>query len=257
MWPHGDDGLGIAWLDGREMHPGTGHHGADHHGHPAAMMTLRTARFDATLSRHDERVLDRSVCDCCQTDSATTARGQLLVYRDRTGGEIRDIHAARLGADGWSTPARVHADDWEMPACPVNGPSVAARGDHVVVGWYTAAGDRPRVMLARSTDAGASFGPPVELDAGDHVQGRVAVALDGGRAWALWTTEVAGRQSIRLATLPADLAGVEHRTELARLAGRGRATGFAQLVARDGMATAAWTDVIDRQPALRAARIRP
>jgi hypothetical protein len=47
-------------------------------------------------------------------------------------------------------PRLVHADNWTMPACPVNGPAVAARGNDVVVGWYTAAGDMAALKLARS-----------------------------------------------------------------------------------------------------------
>src|SRR5690606_26548775 len=159
LWPDRDDGVAIAWLDGRAMQPEAGH--ANHGG---GMMTLRTARFDAALARSDERELDASVCDCCQTASAATDRGRLLVYRDRSADEIRDIYATREGSEGWTDPRRVHTDDWTMPACPVNGPAVDARGHDAIVGWYTAAGDTPRVLVARSTDAGDSFGPVLELD---------------------------------------------------------------------------------------------
>jgi len=250
LWPDGDDAIALAWLDGRHMH------GAAQaaHGGGEAMMTLRTARFDAALARSDERQLDASVCDCCQTDSALTDRGRLLVYRDRTAAEIRDIYATREGGEGWTAPRRVHADDWTMPACPVNGPAVAARGSDAVVGWYTAAGGSPRVLLARSSDAGDSFGPPLELDAGPHVQGRIAVALDEHAAWALWTREDRDGQTLQLARLAPDLSRELQRIELARLQGRGRATGFAQLVLRDGAAHVVWTDVTDKKPRLLAAR---
>jgi hypothetical protein len=250
LWPDRDDGIAIAWLDGRAMQPEPGH--ADH---GAGMMTLRTARFDAALARSDERELDASVCDCCQTASAATDRGRLLVYRDRTAAEIRDIYATREGSEGWTAPRRVHADDWTMPACPVNGPAVDARGNHALVGWYTAAGGTPRVLLARSTDAGDSFGPPLELDAGNHVQGRVSVALGADAAWALWTAEDPDGQTIKLARLAPDLSRELQRIELARLQGRGRATGFAQLALVDGTAFVAWTDVVDKAPRLHAVRV--
>jgi len=87
-------------------------------------------------------------------DRILYAIGDLLVYRDRTANEIRDIYATRFDGKTWSKPARVHADDWTMPACPVNGPSVAAREKDVVVAWYTAAGDMPTVKLARSAMEG-------------------------------------------------------------------------------------------------------
>jgi hypothetical protein len=252
LWPDGDDGIGIAWLDGRHMHGDGAHTG---HGGGEAMMTLRSARFDATLARHDERELDASVCDCCQTDSALTDHGRLLVYRDRTADEVRDIQVTREDGEGWTTPRRVHADDWTMPACPVNGPAVAARGSDAIVGWYTAAGGTPRVLVARSTDAGDSFAAPLELDAGAHVQGRIAVALGADAAWALWTREDRDGQTLQLARLAPDLSRELQRIEVARLEGRGRATGFPQLALVDGQPFVAWTDVIDKEPRLQAAGI--
>lgn len=242
LWPDRDDGVAIAWLDGREMQPEAGH--------GEGMMTLRTARFDAALARSDERELDASVCDCCQTDSAATDRGRLLVYRDRSADEIRDIYVTREGSEGWTAPQRVHADDWTMPACPVNGPAVDASGNGAIVGWYTAAGDTPRVLVAHSTDAGDSFAPPLELDAGNHVQGRVSVVLDADSAWALWTREDTAGQTLQLARLAPDLSRELQRIELARLAGRGRATGFPQLALHEGRLFVTWTDVVDGKPRL-------
>jgi hypothetical protein len=253
LWAAGDDSAGIAWLDGRAMlDPGSeGHHA----GHGAGMMTLRTAVFGADFARSGETRLDASTCDCCQTASAPTDRGRVLVYRDRTAGEIRDIYIARATGDGWTQPRRVHADDWKMPACPVNGPSVAASGNEVVVGWYTAAGGNPRVLLARSTDAGDSFGAPLELDAGPHVHGRISIDIDDAGIWALWTTEDRDGQALQLARLSPDLSGKAHRRELAELAGRGRGTGFAQIAPSGGNAVAVWTDVVDGTTRLNAVRV--
>jgi hypothetical protein len=247
LWPAGDSGLGVAWLDGRET-------GGGHGGHGGAM-TLRTARFDAQLQRHDEFRLDAMTCDCCQTDIALTARGPVLAYRDRTQAEIRDVAVTRLGPDGWSESHRVHADNWKMPACPVNGPAIAADGEHVVVGWYTAAGGMPTVKLARSTDAGDSFAAPVVLDRGVPVQGRVDVALTDDAAWVLWTREDDGGQSLQLARYTPDLARELQRVELAQLQGRGRGTGFARLVATGDDLRVAWTDIVDGKPQLQGAQI--
>jgi hypothetical protein len=149
----------------------------------------------------------------------------------------------------------VHADDWKMPACPVNGPSVAADGEAAVVGWYTAPDNVPAVRLARSDDAGDSFGAPVVLDRGEAVQGRVAVALGDGQAWALWLREDNDGQSLWLSRRSADLATEHERIELAKLQGRGRATGFPQLALHDGVAYVVWTDVAGGTPQLHGARI--
>ncbi|GAA4856423.1 hypothetical protein [Luteimonas vadosa] len=248
MWPQSRDALGIAWLDGRN----TGGGGHDTHVGGGAM-TLRAASIGADLRVRDDVQLDAMTCDCCQTGVAMTARGPLLVYRGRTPDETRDIYATRLEGGTWTTPARVHADDWTMPACPVNGPAVAAAGDAVVAGWYTAPDNVPAVRLARSDDAGDSFGAPVVLDRGDAVQGRVQVALDGDQAWALWVREDGDGQSLWLSRRSADLATEHQRLELAKLQGRGRATGFPQLVLRDGVGYVVWTDVVDGAPGLRGA----
>ena len=256
LWPAAHDTMGVAWLDGREAAGGEdaheGHGGHDEHG---GAMTLRAAMFDAQLQRRDETRLDAMTCDCCQTDVAMTARGPLLVFRDRTLDEIRDIAASRRQGDAWTTPHVVHADNWKMPACPVNGPAVAARGDDVIVGWYTAAWDMPTLKLARSTDAGDSFAAPVTLDRGEAVQGRVDVAIEPDAAWVLWLREDAKGQSLHLARYATDLSRELQRVEVAKLQGRGRGTGFPRLALHDGRAYAVWTDVVDGKPQLRGAML--
>ncbi|MEO6138515.1 MAG: hypothetical protein ABIP11_07625, partial [Luteimonas sp.] len=155
----------------------------------------------------------------------------------------------------WSSPRPVHADRWTMPACPVNGPAIAASGNHVVVAWYTAAGDNPSVKLARSTDAGDSFDAPVVLDRGAPVQGRVAVVTDAQQVVALWVREDAGGQSLWLARYPPDLSRSLQRIEIAKLQGRGRGTGFPQLALQNGDAYVLWTDVANGAPQLHGARL--
>jgi hypothetical protein len=201
--------------------------------------------------------VDPSVCDCCGTDAAVTSRGPLLVYRDRTAGEIRDIYAARLEDGAWQAPRAVHADGWTIAACPVNGPAVAAAGNDAVVAWYSAANDVPKLQLARSADAGDSFGAPVVVDEGEAVQGRTDVALDAKQAWVAWLREDAGAQSLWLARYAPDLSRELSRTQVAALHGRGRGTGFPKLAVRDGEVFVVWTDIIDGAPQLHGMRVRP
>lgn len=252
MWPAGPSSLGIAWLDGRAT--AGGHGGHEGHG-GGGMMTLRTARFDAALARHDETRLDASACDCCQTAAAATRAGHVVAYRDRTRDEIRDIAVVRHDGTDWQPPRIVHADGWRMPACPVNGPALAARGDTVVVAWYTAAGGVPRVRVAASKDGGASFGAPVEADSGDAVQGRLAVALDadGHGAWVTWLREDATGQSLRLARFDPATGVLDASMAAARVAGKGRGTGFPQIALAGDRAHLVWTDVLDGTPRLRGA----
>jgi hypothetical protein len=258
LWPAARDTLGVAWLDGRESageDEPVGHAAHSEHDEHDGAMTLRAALFDAQLQRHDETRVDAMTCDCCQTDIALTARGPLLAYRDRTPEEIRDIAVTRLQGSTWTTPRLVHADNWTMPACPVNGPAVAARGSEVLVGWYTAAGDMPTLKLVRSHDDGDHFAAPLTVDRGEAVQGRVDVAFDADAAWVTWLREDANGQSLQLARYSLDLSRQLQRIEVAKLQGRGRGTGFPQLALHAGGAVVAWTDVIDGKPRLRAARL--
>ncbi len=172
------------WLDGR--HTAGGH---DHDENAGGAMTLRSARIDGSGTGADEGLeIDGRVCDCCQTDAALTSEGPVVVYRDRSEDEIRDISIVRWIGDSWSEPLKVHDDGWKIAACPVNGPAVAAQGENVVVAWFTAP-DQPRVRLAFSADGGRSFAPPLEIASG-RVIGRVdVVLLDDGRAIVSWLAE--------------------------------------------------------------------
>jgi hypothetical protein len=179
-WPGG--GTGVVWLDGREM---AGGHGAGH-GEERGAMTLRAARIapDGTIGE-DVRI-DARVCECCPTTAVATSRAAVVAYRDRSGSEMRDIGVLRLEDGKWSAPALVHADNWQINACPVNGPALAASGDRVALAWFTAEGDRPRVQVAFSSNAGRTWSQPVRVDEQKSL-GRVdVVMLDNGGAVVMW-----------------------------------------------------------------------
>jgi hypothetical protein len=222
------------WLDGRNTA------GGDHdsgHGPPHAAMSLRTATIDVQGKvSGGEAELDARVCDCCQTDIATTPEGLVVAYRDRTEDELRDISVVRATQGGWSVPEIVHRDGWRIAACPVNGPALAAQGSTVAVAWFTAP-DTPLVRLAFSDDAGRGFGPPLEVAAG-RLAGRVdVVLLDEQRAVVSWLAEGASGAEIRAqlwtrdgpASAPLTVASssVERASGFPRMALAGRALLFA------------------------------
>lgn len=252
MWPVGTDRLGIAWLDGRNTGGGDG----GHDGHGGGMMSLRAAIFDKDLTKQSEWPLDISTCDCCQTDVATSDAGALLVYRDRTAAEVRDIYLTRFTGKSWTAPVRVHADNWVMPGCPVNGPAVAALGQQVWVAWPTGAGDAPSLRLARSTDAGGHF-EAMQVVAGAESLGRVDLAVSADSLWVLWLQEQDNRQSLWLARYPHALGKPVLQQRIATLEGRGRATGIPHLQLLDGVAYVVWTDIRDGQPRLRGVTVTP
>ena len=249
LWPAAADRLGIAWLDG------SGKASGDHGGHGEGDMQLRANAYDKDLTAGTASTLDLRSCDCCQTDAAMTARGPILVWRGRSEAEIRDIMVARLDSAGWTAPRPVHADNWKIAGCPVNGPAIAAAGEQAVVAWYSEGDGAPAVRIARSSDAGDSFAAPVVVERGQAVLGRVDAAIDGEQAWVAWLREDERQQTLMLARYSADLGKELQRLEVAPLQGRGRATGFPKLVVQSGVAWLVWTDVIDGVAQLKGARV--
>ncbi len=219
------DGLRAFWLDGREMEGG-------------GAMTLRTAHLGEAVGQSE--VLDERVCECCSTDAALTAAGPVVVYRDRSDEEVRDIAVVRRAGDGWSAPAAAFADGWTIAGCPVNGPEAAAAGELLAAAWFTGAGDSPKVQVAFSGDAGASFGPAVVVDA-DKPLGRVDLVLDGaGGAVVSWLASPGERGSVRLRRVLSD-GRMGDVLEVAAT-GASRSSGFPRLVRSGGTLFLAWVD---------------
>ncbi|HET9529267.1 MAG TPA: sialidase family protein, partial [Blastocatellia bacterium] len=133
--------VGAIWLDGRNFASKDHSHGQ---GQSKEVMTLRHTTISAGGELSGEVVLDSRVCECCQTSAAQTSEGAVVVYRDRSEKEVRDISIVRFSRGRWTEPEIVHGDGWEIEGCPVNGPSVAASGRRVAVAWFTAAKDTPR-----------------------------------------------------------------------------------------------------------------
>jgi len=161
LFPWGDE-FGAVWLDGRRLDQWTFE--KELAAEVPLGVSLYYARLDANGQVLERGEIDELVCDCCQTDVALTARGPVLVYRDRTSEEIRDIVVRRYEGGEWSDAAQAGADNFEIDGCPVNGPAVAARGNDVAVAWFTAPGNQPKIRFARSRDAGTTFLPAVDLD---------------------------------------------------------------------------------------------
>ena len=122
----------------------------------------------------------------------------------------------------------------------MNGPSVAAVGDTVAVAWFTGAQDTARVRLAISTDGGATFGPPVRIDAGDPA-GRVSVLFDEeARPLVLWMERTGPDSSeVRVRRVAADGRPSDAVT-VTTVAGS-RRSGFPRVVRGAGGLVFAWT----------------
>ncbi len=227
--------LAAAWLDGRKFKSSHGSHGSS-----ADEMTLRFTTISRDSRMTEDRVIDERVCECCQTSAAMTSEGMVVVYRDRSEKEIRDISIARFVRGKWTEPQTVHADGWEIEGCPVNGPSVAARGKSVAVAWFTAAKDTPRVRIAFSTDAGASFGAPAEVDDGSPMGRAEVLMLDDGSAFVVWMERAGKGAEIRARRVKAD--GSREPSIKITETSAARSSGFPQ-IARSGQDVFfAWTE---------------
>ena len=174
-------GVGLVWLDGRKMVIEY-----DESDVTSSGMTLRAGTFGLDQAPIRTALVDDLTCDCCQTDVALTPDGPIAVYRDRTTDEIRDIYVARRDFGEWQPGVPVARDNWEIPACPVNGPIIRADGDTVAVAWFTAANGHPRVKAAWSGDRGKTFGTPVEISTAVPLGHVGAVLLPGGDLVVSW-----------------------------------------------------------------------
>jgi hypothetical protein len=247
------DGAGAVWLDGRaiaaltidelfELEEPVG-------------MTLRFARLNRDGDVLERGEIDDLVCDCCQTDAATTSSGApLIVYRDRTTQEVRDIVVRRAqlheGADGqpasarWDAPRVPGPDGWVIDGCPVNGPALAARGEHIAVAWFTAANNQPRLRFARSRNAGADFDPALTL-ASQGVLGQAdVVVVDDGTAWvSSWHQADAGME-LRVHRVDAVTAAIDSRVVAKTAASL--PTDVPQMGVAGDLLVFAWSELGDR-----------
>jgi hypothetical protein len=239
-----DGDVGAVWLDGREL--AGAEEGAERVGADGAPLgtTLRLARLAHDGTTAEQGVLDSLVCDCCTTGIAPLGDGAVLVYRDRTPEEIRDIVVRRRVYGQWSEPVQAAADGWRIEGCPINGPAVATLGNSAAVAWFTAAGQRARVRLAFSTDGAATFGPAVDVDA-DGPIGHVSVALvDEHNAFVSWWARGSGRGAalaVRRVTASGTLGSVAEVATSTSI----HPDDVPQMTAVGGALLWAWTDSSD------------
>ena len=161
------EGFFVSWLDGRNTVE------KDINGNHKPM-TIRFAEITSAGDIVNENELDSSVCDCCQTSITYTDKGPIVVYRDRSKEEVRDIYVTRNIDDKWEAPAAVHNDGWVIYGCPVNGPKVVSNSNNIAVSWFTVYDGKPRVNLSFSKSYGASFDSPIQINDNNAI-GRVDV----------------------------------------------------------------------------------
>ena len=184
MLPNNDGSFLLTWLDGRNTGGGD-HDSHDAHGGGGAM-TIRTATLDMEGNLNNEAELDSRVCDCCQTGGTMTSNGPVIVYRDRSEEEMRDMSFVKLINNKWTEPRLVNSDEWKIAGCPVNGPRIASFENSAASAWFTAAEGIAKVKVAFIDDSGDKFQEPIIVDDSVSV-GRVdIVMIDNESALVSW-----------------------------------------------------------------------
>jgi hypothetical protein len=249
MVPMGGDRMLLAWLDGRNTLASVSDEGHDAHAvghddssaghaHAEGPMSLRSAEVGSDFVLRDEQEVDARVCSCCPTDLVRRGEGAVLVYRDRSEDEIRDVYAAEYRDGRWSEGKAVRTDGWRIAACPVNGPALAASGDRVAALWPTMAGATLSVKAAAVGESDAA----TVIESGGAVLGRPdLVPWVDGRWLASWLgAGPDGATALRIALLDADLTA--RATQDAAVLPPGRGTGMPKLASLGDVAVLVWTE---------------
>lgn len=223
----------FAWLDGRNT---SGGH--DHEGHGTGAMQLRSAIIDEDGVLQAERIIDERTCDCCQTSMTLTDDGAVIVYRDRSDEEIRDIYYSWYGDQEWSAPKAVYNDQWKINGCPVNGPSIDFRDGLLATAWFSAANNQPSVKVAVWSEDENKFLDPIVLSAKGSI-GRVDLEVLNDEQLAVsWIQQLNEEHVIQLALVSNGV--VDHIETLERIDGS-RASGFPQMEVIGSELIIAWT----------------
>lgn len=233
--PYGDGGFMASWLDGRNT---------VHVPDSLRQMTLRAGIINADSSLGQQWQLDDRVCDCCATSISNTAKGPVVVYRDRSVDEIRDIYAVQLIDTVWTQPKPVYNDNWHINGCPVNGPAIASGATSTAVTWFTNANNNPIVQLALSNNSGQNFNEAILLDSSPAI-GRVAIQVDDkGNSYVLFMSE--NDQNSKLNLVMRDAQGKQLKAMALLDLPAERASGFPQLVLHNGNVVISYTDVKEK-----------
>ena len=231
MMPYGEKFF-VCWLDGRNtVSEDSGSHDG-HHG----QMSIRGAILTKEGIKENEWELDNRVCDCCQTAVAITTTGPIVVYRDRSENEIRDMSIVRFVNGQWTTPKIIYADQWKIKGCPVNGPRADAIGNNVAIAWFAMKDDKGQVKIIFSSDGGNTFKAPVQIDEGNPI-GRVdVVMLDEKTAMLSWM-EGADIKAIKVSS-----DGTREKPIMIAASSNARSSGFPQMTKAGNKLIFALTD---------------
>jgi hypothetical protein len=241
-----EKGFFITWLDGRNTIEKKLE--GDH-----KPMTIRFAEITDKGDVIKESELDASTCDCCQTSIAITNDGPIVVYRDRSEEEVRDIYSVKNINGTWEKPNAVHDDGWIINGCPVNGPKVAVNSKNLAVSWFTVSNNHPLVNVSFSKNNGNSFGAPLKVNDHDAI-GRVDVAFLNDEEVIVSYMEVDNIGTyLRIKKVSFD-GKISEPITISKIDG-GRNTGVPQLEIIDSEIFIVWTIFLDGMNQLKSIKL--
>ena len=214
------------WLDGRMMKK------------PKGKMMLRTAIIDGEKIIN-ERVLDKDVCTCCPTSAVQLSGGPMVVYRDRSPKDIRDISFVLAKSRKWSEPTTLKIDNWLMPGCPVNGASIDTFGNLIAVSRFTVIQDKAQVILRLFNEGQMKSGKEIVLDK-DIPIGRCATVCTKNSIYTAWIGFEKNQAVLKLAQVSLD-GKIKRKTILTPIDGS-RSSGMPRAIFSGGYLWVSWTD---------------
>jgi len=214
------------WLDGRQMKKTTG------------KMMLRTAILDGNKIK-SEHMVDDDVCTCCPTAAIQLPSGSAVVYRDRLPQEIRDISLVHLKNDGSSKPSRIQKDNWVMPGCPVNGPSIATNGNIIAVSRFTVIKNKAKIILKLFKDGQVKSGKEIILDENVPV-GRCVTVCSKDSVYNIWIGVDKNQSVLRMAEV--SLFGKIKRKMTLVPIDEDRSSGMPRAIFINNYLWVSWTD---------------
>lgn len=194
----GDGTLFAAWLDKRNRVP-VQQAGGKYDG--AALFFASSKDGGSTYSQAALAV--DNTCECCRLGLAFDPSGHpVVVFRNIFAGGIRDHAIVTFNDQGAPGPAyRVSEDDWQVAACPHQGPSlsIAPSGTYHVV-WYTNGKNRKGLFYAQSRDGGKSFSRPMPIGDPGRAPSRPYVITSSQGTTMVWKEFDGEKTSVNLMT---------------------------------------------------------
>jgi hypothetical protein len=185
--------LHIVWIDKRDQAAA----GQDYAG--AALYYAESD--DGAQVGANRKVIDHS-CECCRIALALDRDDTpVIAWRQIFGEKTRDHALQRL--DGRSPVIRVAEDNWNIDACPHQGPALAiSESGTYHVAWFTNSATRQGLYYARATDR-STFSEPFVFGNGQAQPAHPALLAVGDHIYLAWK-EFDGKQATVRAMLSTD-----------------------------------------------------